>query len=105
MSSWRCLNFWKVDGDQSTFAVIVARARDARLAGARVLRGRMGFGESSHVHAHRPFDLSDNLPMVVELVDEDEKLRAFLAGLADLAGIGLATFEKVEVAQYGKARG
>lgn len=100
MSSWRSLHFWRVDGDQSTFAVIVARARDARL-----LRGRIGFGESSHVHAHRPFDLSDNLPMVVELVDEDEKLRAFLAGLADLAGIGLPTFEKVEVAQYGKARG
>jgi PII-like signaling protein len=65
----------------------------------------MGFGESSHVHAHRPFDLSDNLPMVVGLVDEYENLRAFTAGLADLAGIVLATFEKVEVAQYGKTPG
>lgn len=89
-------------GDQAIFAVIVARAREAKLAGSTVLRGRMGFGAASHLHAHRPFDLSDNLPMVVELVDEEDKLRAFLAALSDLAGIGLATFEKIEVARYGR---
>jgi PII-like signaling protein len=90
------------DGSGDDDQIVFDMAREAGLAGSTVLRGRMGFGEASHLHAHRPFDLSDNLPMVVELVDEDDKLRAFLDTLSDLAGIGLATVEKVEVARYGR---
>lgn len=88
-------------GAQSLVDVIVRRARDARLAGATVLRGRKGFGESARIHEHRPFDLNDNLPVVIEMVDEEERLRAFLTILHDLPDIGLVTFEKVEVLRYG----
>lgn len=88
-------------GDRSLVEVIVHRAREARLAGATALRGLMGFGESARLHAHRLFDLGSNLPVVVEIVDEEGSLRAFLPSLNDLRGIGLITFEKVEVLRYG----
>lgn len=88
-------------GDRPLIDIIVARARDARLAGATVLRGRKGFGASTRVHENRAFDLSDNLPVVVEIVDQEAPLRAFLASLDDLKDIGLVTFEKVEVLHYG----
>ncbi len=88
-------------GDQSLLDTIVKRARLARLAGATVLRGRKGFGESARIHEHRPFDLNDNLPVVIEIVDEEERLRTFLATLDDLTDIGLVTLEKVEVLRYG----
>lgn len=88
-------------GDRSLIEVIVHRGREARLAGATVLRGRMGFGESARLHGHRIFDPSANLPVVIEFVDEEPSLRAFLPALDDLNGIGLVTFEKVEVLRYG----
>ena len=87
-----------LSGAESLISVIVKRARAARLA------GRMGFGESARLHEVRPFDLSDNLPVVVEIVDEEFRLRSFLATLADLTDIGLVTFEKVEVLRYGGHR-
>jgi PII-like signaling protein len=87
-------------GDRALVEIIVRRAREAHLAGATVLRGRMGFGHAARLHTHRPFDLRDNLPVVVELVDEEARLRAFLGRLDDLAEIGLITFEKVEVVRY-----
>ncbi|MBL8772230.1 MAG: DUF190 domain-containing protein [Phenylobacterium sp.] len=88
-------------GDRALAEVVVARAREAHLAGATVLRGQMGFGATSRLHASRPFELRRNLPVVVELVDEDSALRAFLARLDDLHDIGLVTLEKVEVVRYG----
>ena len=88
-------------GDRPLYATLVARAHAAKLAGATVLRGRMGFGQSAVVHAHHTLDLRDNLPMVIEIVDEEPKLRAFIADLGDLQGIGLITVEKVEVVRYG----
>lgn len=91
-------------GAESLIQVIVKRAITARLAGATVLRGRMGFGESAKLHEVRPFDLNDNLPVVVEMVDEELRLRDFLATLNDLTDIGLVTFEKVEVLRYGGHR-
>lgn len=88
-------------GDRALVDVIVRRAADAHLAGATVLRGRKGFGESARIHEARAFDLSDNLPVVIEIVDEEDRLRGFIATLQDLKDIGLVTFEKVEVLRYG----
>jgi PII-like signaling protein len=88
-------------GDRTLIDVIVGRARQARLAGATVLRGLKGFGESSRMHQHQTFALNDNLPVVIELVDAEDRLRAFVATLGDLTDIGLVTFEKVEVLRYG----
>jgi PII-like signaling protein len=88
-------------GDRNLIDVIVARARDAHLAGATVLRGLKGFGESIRMHQHRTFGLNDNLPVVIEIVDEEERLRLFVTSLEDLTDIGLVTFEKVEVLRYG----
>ena len=89
-------------GDRALSDEIVRRARGAKLAGATVLRGRKGFGKAALIHEHRPFDLSDNLPVVIEIVDEEASLRAFAASLNDLTDIGLATFEAVEVLRYGR---
>ncbi|WP_068878907.1 MULTISPECIES: DUF190 domain-containing protein [unclassified Phenylobacterium] len=88
-------------GDQSLVDLIVRKARQAGLAGATVLRGRLGFGQASHLHVHRPFGLDDNLPVVIELVDQEPALRAFVGELDGFGDIGLITFEKVEVARYG----
>ena len=88
-------------GDRSLLETIMRRAKDARLAGATVLRGRKGFGESARLHGHRPFDLSDNLPVVIEIIDAEAPLKAFVETLGDLPDIGLITFEKVEVLRYG----
>jgi len=88
-------------GDRSLVDIVIRRARDAKLAGATVLRGRKGYGESAHLHEHRPFDLNDNLPVVLEFVDEETKLRPFVERIADLTDIGLITFEAVEVVRYG----
>ncbi len=88
-------------GDRSLMDVIVQRAQTARLAGATVLRGRKGFGESARMHEPRPLDFNDNLPVVIEFVDEEARLRDFLTTLDDLKDIGLVTFEKVEVLRYG----
>ena len=80
---------------------IVKRARDAGLAGATVLRGPMGFGATSTIHNAGILDLSSNLPLVIELVDTEEKLRTFFGDLEALDDIGLVTLEKVEVIHYG----
>lgn len=89
-------------GDQSLIDVIIRRARDARLAGATVLRGRKGFGQSVHLHQHRDLGLDDNLPVVIEIVDEESRLGSFVDALGDLRDIGLVTFEKVMVLRYGR---
>jgi uncharacterized protein len=82
---------------RALFEEIVTRARDEGLAGATVLRGPMGFGATSVIHNAGILDLSSNLPLVIELVDAEDKLRAFLADLPSRDEIGLVTLEKVEV--------
>lgn len=91
-------------GDRRFFEALVDRARDAGLAGATVLRGLRGFGASSVMHGDRGFDLTRNLPVVVEIVDEEAKLRPFIAALEQGDEIGLVTLEKVEVVRYGGHR-
>jgi PII-like signaling protein len=80
---------------------IVRKARDSGVAGATVLRGVMGFGSSSTIHNANILDLSSNLPLVIEIVDTEEKLRAFFHSVEDTKDIGLVTIEKVEVLHYG----
>ena len=82
-------------GDQKVFEVVAIRAREAKLAGATVLLALLGFGQSAHVH--RRHMLQDDRSLVVEIVDEDERLRAFVTSLADVTGIGLMTLEAVEI--------
>ncbi len=84
-------------GDQLVADMIVRRAHDCGLAGATVLRGRSGYGSGSEMHAHHLFGISDNAPLVIEIVDEEDKLRSFVGQLADLRDIGLVTLERVEV--------
>jgi len=91
------------NGHKPLYEEIVLRARAAGLAGATVLRGPMGFGQSAVIHTAKIIDLSASLPLVIEIVDDEDKIRAFLPGLATLADIGLVTLEKVEVVHYGAA--
>ena len=86
------------------YEAIVLKAREAHLAGATVLRGPMGFGHSSRLHTAKILRLSEDLPMVVEIVDSEEKINAFLPELDKMMGSGLVTIERVQVLQYGNDR-
>jgi len=79
---------------------IVLRAREAGLAGATVLRGPMGFGRHSRMHAARLLELSTDLPIVIEIVDSEEKVAAFLPTVDELVAEGLVTLEAVRVLKY-----
>jgi PII-like signaling protein len=80
--------------------VIVLKAREAGLAGSTVLRGVMGFGKNSILHTAKILRLSEDLPMVVEIIDSVEKIEAFLPTLDTLISDGLVTLEKVKVIHY-----
>ncbi len=84
-------------GDERVADLIVRRAHDRGLAGATALRGRSGFGSGSEIHSHHLFGISDNPPVVIEIVDGETRLRDFSRQLADLRNIGLITLERVEV--------
>jgi PII-like signaling protein len=79
---------------------IVRRARAAGLAGASVLRGIEGYGASSRVHTTRLLSLSQDLPVAVVIVDQDDRIRAFLPQLDELVGEGLVIIDPVEVIRY-----
>ena len=85
------------------YEAIVLKAREHHLAGATVLRGPMGFGHSSRLHTNKILRLSQDLPLVIEIVDSEEKIAAFLPILDGMMPSGLVTTEKVQVLQYGKA--
>ena len=80
---------------------IVLKAREMHLAGATVLRGHVGFGHSSRLHTTKILRLSDDLPLIVEIVDTQEKIDTFLPVLGQMMSGGLVTMEKVQVLQYG----
>jgi PII-like signaling protein len=80
--------------------MIVMRARELHLAGATVLRGPMGFGKSSRVHTAKVLRLSMDLPIVIEIVDSEEKIQSFLPELEKMMTGGLVTLQKVNVIQY-----
>lgn len=82
------------------YEAIVLAAREAHLAGATVLRGPMGFGKSSRLHTSKILRLSEDLPFIIEIVDSEEKINAFLPVLDKMIGGGLVTLEKVQVIHY-----
>ncbi len=82
------------------YEAIVLKARELHLAGATVLRGPMGFGKSSRLHTAKILRLSMDLPLVIEIVDSEEKISAFLPVLGPMIGGGLITLEKVKVIEY-----
>jgi uncharacterized protein len=82
------------------YEAIVLKARELQLAGATVLRGPMGFGKSSHLHTAKILRLSMDLPIVVEIVDSEEKINAFLPVLDEMMGGGLVTLERAKVIRY-----
>jgi len=82
------------------YEAIVLKARELHLAGATVLRGPMGYGKSSRLHTAKILRLSMDLPLVIEIVDSEEKINAFLPMLDPMIGGGLLTLEKVKVIEY-----
>lgn len=91
-------------GHQPLYEAIVKHARDADLAGATVLKGSMGFGATARIRTQKILDLSSDMSMVIEIVDEEEKITAFqevLSGLFERAGCGgLVTIENIRVVHY-----
>jgi uncharacterized protein len=85
---------------QPLYEAIVLKAREMHLAGATVLRGPMGFGKSSRLHTAKILRLSMDLPMVIEIVDSDQKIQAFLPVLDGMMGGGMVTMEKVKCLHY-----
>ncbi len=85
---------------QPLYEAIVLKAREMHLAGATVLRGPMGFGKSSRLHTVKILRLSLDLPLVIEIVDSEEKINEFLPVLDEMMKGGLVTLEKARVIDY-----
>lgn len=83
------------------YEAIVLKAREQGLAGATVLRGPMGFGHSSRLHTAKILRLSEDLPIVVEIVDQVDKINAFLPLLDTMVKGGLVSLEEVQILRYG----
>ena len=90
-------------GHRPLYEAIVLKAREMHLAGATVLRGPMGFGHSSRIHTAKILRLSDDLPVVIEIVDDADKIEGFLGALDGMVPSGLVTTERVKVQRYGPA--
>jgi PII-like signaling protein len=86
------------------YEAIVLEARKRGLAGATVLKGFMGFGAHSRIHTAKLLELSQDLPIIVEIVDAPEKIEAFMPDLERMVGDGLITIERAEVLLYRPAR-
>lgn len=82
------------------YEAIVLKARELGLAGATVLRGPMGFGASSRLHTAKILRLSEDLPLIIEIVDSEEQIRLLLPHLDGMVGGGLVTIETVQVIKY-----
>src|SRR6201998_891937 len=88
-------------GQHPLYEAIVLKAREQGLAGATVLRGPMGYGHSSRLHTAKVLRLSEDLRMIVEIIDREEKITAFLPLLDDMVEGGLISLEEVRVLHYG----
>ncbi len=81
---------------------IVLKAREGGLGGATVVRGVLGYGRSSALHTAKILTLSDDLPMIVEIVDDRNRIETFLDEIGSILGSALVTIENVEVVRYGE---
>jgi uncharacterized protein len=91
----------RADG-RPLYETIVIKAREMHLAGATVLRGPMGFGRSSRLHTAKILRLSEDLPVVVEIVDAEARIESFVEAIGPMMGGRLITLEKVHVLRYGE---
>jgi PII-like signaling protein len=82
------------------YEAIVLKARELNLAGATVIRGIMGYGAHSRIHSAKLLRLSEDLPIIIEIVDRDEKINALLPFLDETVQEGLITMEKVRIIKY-----
>lgn len=89
-------------GSSPLYEAIVLKAREQKLAGATVLRAALGYGKSSVLHTTKILRLSTSLPLVIEIIDTEEKINAFLPVLDGMIHNGLVTLEKVRVLHYGR---
>ena len=89
-------------GQRPLYEAIVLAARERGLAGATVIRGPMGYGASSRLHTAKILRLSEDLPLVIEIVDVEEKIEKFVAAIEPIMGSALVTTEKVKVIRYGE---
>lgn len=109
-SSAKLLRIFIGEGDKAghtaAYEIIVLEARRQNLAGATVYKGVMGFGGKSRVHSAKFLDISEDLPFVIEIVDTEEKIEAFLPFVKNLFDEhklgGLITLEKAEIIKYTK---
>ena len=86
------------------YEAIVVEARKRGLAGATVIKGCMGFGAHSRIHTAKLLELSQDLPIVIEIVDEPSKIEGFMPDLEQMVGDGLITLERAEVLLYRPGR-
>src|SRR4051812_248069 len=84
------------------YEAIVLKAREMQLAGATVFRGPMGYGHSTVLRTTKILQLSEDLPFIVEIVDSEDKINAFLAVLDGMMTSGLVTLQKVQAIDYGE---
>ena len=90
----------RTDG-RPLYEAIVLKAREMHLAGATVLRGPMGFGKTSRLHTAKILRLSEDLPVVVEIVEAEERIQALLSAIEPMMTGGLITLEKAQIVRYG----
>jgi PII-like signaling protein len=100
----KLLRVWLGESDRwegkPLYEAIVLAAREHGLAGATVLRGPMGFGANSRIHTAKIVRLSEDLPMIVEIVDVAEKVQSFMTKLEPMVGEGMITLQDVHVLSY-----
>jgi hypothetical protein len=89
--------------EEPLYHAIVMKAREMHLAGATVLKGPLGFGQSSRMHQPHLI-AADERPVIIEICDAEEKINAFLPVLDTMMESGLVTLEKARVLQYGRKR-
>jgi PII-like signaling protein len=82
------------------YEALILKAREQGLAGATMMRGLMGYGATSRIHTAKLLRLSEDLPVVVEMVDSEEKISAFLPVIDEMVQEGMVTLEAVKVIQY-----
>ncbi len=85
---------------QPLYEAIINIARRKKMAGATVLKGCLGFGCKSHLHSTKLLELSEDLPIIIEMVDSEEKINQFIPEIDEMIKDGLVTLEKVNVVMY-----